>query len=150
VIVLQSKINFDKIANHAKTLYTTGFSCSESIVCAIRDEMKLDLPREIIAMASGFSAGMSSGCACGALTGGVMALGIFFGKSELGHDSTRVRELSNELYEYFRNTTNKESVYCRTLTSGLDMSLGEHKSQCAEYVGAVAKKVSEIVNREML
>jgi C_GCAxxG_C_C family probable redox protein len=47
------------------------------------DEFALPLPDAVISMASGFPVGMGgSGCTCGAIVGGIMAIGMFFGRTE--------------------------------------------------------------------
>ena len=52
-------------------------------MCTIRDEFKLDVPKEVIAMSSGMAVGAGkSGCVCGAFNGGLLALGMFFGRTE--------------------------------------------------------------------
>ena len=41
--------------------------------------MRLDVPEDVIRMASGMAIGVGkSGCICGALNGGVLAIGMFF------------------------------------------------------------------------
>lgn len=43
-------------------------------MCTIRDEFKLDVPKEVIAMSSGMAVGAGkSGCVCGAFNGGLLA-----------------------------------------------------------------------------
>ena len=54
-------------------------------MCTIRDEFKLDVPKEVIAMSSGMAVGAGkSGCVCGAFNGGLLALGMFFGRHRTG------------------------------------------------------------------
>lgn len=69
----------NRIRKQAEDYYRQGdYYCSEAIIRTIRDEFK---PDNVIAMASGFPVGMGgSGCTCGALVGGIMALGLFFGR----------------------------------------------------------------------
>lgn len=145
-----TEISLNKVQKTAEELYRDGFSCSESLLSAMLDCFELDIPREVIAMSSGFSAGMgNSGCVCGALSGGVMTLGIFFGRTELDDPKpTKNHELAKELHDYFKEETGKNVVCCRVLTEGLDMSIGEHKSQCVQFVGAIARKVAELIVRE--
>lgn len=48
-------------------------------MAAIRDNFELDVPKEVIAMASGMAVGVGrSGGMCGALNDGILALGLFF------------------------------------------------------------------------
>lgn len=79
-----NNIDFDKIRKVAEDYYRNGdFYCSEAVVKTIRDEFKIEVSDDVIAMASGFPVGMGgSGCTCGAITGGIMALGMVFGRKE--------------------------------------------------------------------
>lgn len=71
------------IRKKAEDYYRNGdYFCSESIVKTIKDEFGLNVPDDVIAMASGFPIGIGgSGCTCGAIVGGIMALGLFFGRT---------------------------------------------------------------------
>lgn len=67
----------------AEKKFKDGYYCCEALVSAIRDEFQLDVPEEVIAMASGMAVGAGkSGCVCGAFNGGILALGLFFGRTE--------------------------------------------------------------------
>ena len=46
----------------------------------VNDYLGRPIPAKAVKMASGFPVGMgTAGCACGALSGGIMALGLKFG-----------------------------------------------------------------------
>jgi C_GCAxxG_C_C family probable redox protein len=63
------------------------FRCSEAVLRVIWENFKTDLPEEIVSLATGFPHGVGgSGCICGALAGGTMALGMFFGRSAAGEE----------------------------------------------------------------
>jgi len=148
---MKKEINLKEVELAAESLYKRGgFSCSESVMSTIIDCFELQIPKEVIALTSGFSGGIGkSGCTCGALAGGVMALGIFFGRSEEGDPKVKKNhELTNELYQAFYTRTEKDAVCCRVLTKGFDMEVGEHKNHCSKYVGFIARKVAEIIIRE--
>ncbi|MBM6838794.1 C-GCAxxG-C-C family protein, partial [Clostridium saudiense] len=130
--------------------YRNGdFFCSEAIVKTIKDEFELPVSDEIVAAASGFPIGIGgSGCTCGAVSGGVMALGLVFGRQEAKDPKVRkTMELTKELHEKFRK--NHKSLCCRILTKGLDMGSGEHKEQCISFTGEVAEEVAKIIVREL-
>jgi C_GCAxxG_C_C family probable redox protein len=54
-----------------------GYNCAESIVKAINEEKKLNIP---VAIASSFGAGMTVGTTCGAISGALMVLGAVKGR----------------------------------------------------------------------
>ncbi len=146
------EISVKKVQKDAEDLFRGGFYCSEALMCAIRDNFQLDCSDEVIAMASGMPVGIGkSGCICGALNGGVMALGCFFGRTRpmVGDpQSDKNIAVAHELHDWFKTATGKNATCCRILTREFDKSKGEHKEQCIYYTGIVAAKVAEIVIRE--
>ena len=54
-------------------------------MCTIRDEFKLDVPKEVIAMSSGMAVGAGkSGCVCGAFNGGLLCTWNVLWKNRAG------------------------------------------------------------------
>lgn len=51
------------------------YNCAESTLHALNDEYKLGLTKEDIKLVSGFGGGCGCGIVCGALAGGIAALG---------------------------------------------------------------------------
>ena len=75
---IKKEVSVSKVAKDAEELFRGGFFCSEAVVSSIRSNFELDIPEEVISMASGFPVGIGRAkCLCGAVSGGVMALGIF-------------------------------------------------------------------------
>lgn len=146
----KKEVSVKKIAKDAEELFRGGFFCSEAVVSSIRTNFELDLPEEIVAMASGFPVGIGrSKCLCGAVSGGVMALGIFFGRTvQKDIKVEKNLEVAKELHDYFKVANGKNVLCCRILTKEFDMASGEHKEQCIHFTGLVAGKVAEIVVRE--
>lgn len=147
------EISIKKVREDAENYFRKGeFYCSEAIVAAIKDNFKVDMPDEMIAMASGFPVGIGkSKCTCGAISGAVLSIGYFFGrtKGSTPQDprSVKALELALELQQYFKGK-NKVSC-CSILTKGMDMSSGEHKTQCIKFTGEMAEKTAEIIVREL-
>jgi C_GCAxxG_C_C family probable redox protein len=143
------QVDAERIKNIAEGYHRNGdFYCSESVVKTIKDEFELPIPDDIIAAASGFAVGIGgSGCTCGAVTGGIMALGLFFGRTEAKDNRVnKVQALSNELHEFFRNR--HKGLCCRVLTKGMELGSPEHTAQCVSFTGEVAKEVAKIIIRE--
>ena len=138
----------------AERKFKGGYYCCEALMSAIREEFKLDVPEEVIAMSSGMAVGIGkSGCCCGAFNGGVLALGLFFGRTEqdgpTNPKSVKCMELCHELHEWFKEANKKNAICCRVLTREFDKGKGEHKEQCIWFTGLCAWKVSQIVCREL-
>jgi len=125
------------------------YYCSEAIVKVINDEFDLGYPASVIKMASGFPIGIgSAGCACGAVTGGVMALGMVFGRNLPGDPCIdRCLALSRELHALFMRRHG--CICCRTLTHGMVMKSPEHLRQCIGFTGEVAEETAKIILREL-
>ena len=78
-----TEISPREVQHIAEKKFKDGYYCCEALMSAVRDAFKLDVPEEVIAMSSGMAVGIGkSGCACGAFNGGVLALGMFFGRTE--------------------------------------------------------------------
>ncbi|SHJ56826.1 C_GCAxxG_C_C family probable redox protein [Hathewaya proteolytica DSM 3090] len=148
---IKKEVSVEKIRKDAEELFRGGFFCSEAVVSAIRSNFELDIPEEVIAMASGFPVGIGrSKCLCGAVSGGVLALGIFFGRTKQGDPKVEKNlAVAKELHDYFKENNGKNALCCRILTKEFDMGAGEHKEQCIRFTGMVAAKVAEIVIREL-
>lgn len=136
----------DKIRAHAEQMYRDGeFYCSEAVVKAVLEGFGEQVSHSTLAMSSGFPVGIGGAeCLCGALGGGVMAIGYFFGRSEAkGGEVAQAMRLSNQLHKQFiaRNRT----TCCRALTKGLAKGSPDHLLQCVRITGDVAQDVAQIV-----
>ena len=124
-------VDLERIRKIAEDYYRNGdFYCSEAVVKTIIDEFQIDVSEDVIKMASGFPVGMGGmGCTCGALTGGVMAIGLVYGRSQ-GKDPkvNKAMELSAKLYQIFCER-HKVSC-CKVLTRGMEKGSPEHMEQC--------------------
>lgn len=137
----------------AEKSFKGGYYCCEALMSVIREEFKLDVPKEVIAMASGMAVGVGkAGCVCGALNGGVLALGMIFGRTEqtgpTDPASIKCMELTKELHDWFKGANGKNIICCRALTKEFNMGKGDHKEQCIYYTGLCAWKVAQILCRE--
>lgn len=149
------KINLQQIKNKAEEYYRSGdFYCSEAIVKTYIEEFDLDLPDDVIAMASSFPVGMgNSGCSCGAVIGAQMMLGYFFGRRQAGDNKVnKTMELSAELHDYFREEHG--SLCCRILTKDFKVGSKAHIKQCIDFTGEMAyvaaKKICDELELEYI
>lgn len=148
------EVSLRELKKHAEDKYRNGFFCCEALMSAVHEDFMLDVPEEVIAMSSGMAVGVGrSGCLCGALNGGVLALGMMFGRTQPNGpkdpEVNRVMKFTNELHDWFKKANKKNATCCRVLTREFDMGKGEHKEQCIRYTGLVAYKTGEIICREL-
>lgn len=143
------KVNLQQVYDDAGELFKKGdFFCSEAIVATIRETFDKNMPIEVISTASGFPVGVGKQkCMCGAISGGVISLGYFFGRTQ-GKDPkvAKTLELTAELHNAFK-AKNKVAC-CSILTKGMDMASGEHKAQCVRFTSEMAKETARIIARE--
>jgi C_GCAxxG_C_C family probable redox protein len=147
---MNSIIDLQRIRTTAEDYYRSGdFFCSEAIVKTIKDEFGLSVSDDVIAMASGFPVGMGgSGCTCGAVAGGIMAIGLFFGRTQPKDTKVnKAMELSKELHDAFMEK--HKCLCCRVLTKGMTLGSPEHMEQCISFTGEVAEEAARIIIREL-
>lgn len=109
---VKQEVSVKKIAKDAEEYYRGGYFCCEAVMASVRDNFELDVPKEVIAMSSGMAVGAGrSGCMCGALNGGILALGLFFGRTEQNGPKdpkvVKCMELVNELHSWFKVANKK-------------------------------------------
>ncbi|HHW29383.1 MAG TPA: hypothetical protein GXX21_07500 [Syntrophomonadaceae bacterium] len=147
---MEKIIDLQRIEKRAGDYYRRGdYYCSEAIVKTIKDEFELPLPDDVIAMASGFPVGIGgAGCTCGAINGGVLALGMFFGRKTEGDPCVnKVMALAKELHDTFKRR--HKSTCCRVLTKGMELGSEDHMKQCIALTGEVAAETARLILREL-
>jgi C_GCAxxG_C_C family probable redox protein len=118
----------------AEQLYRSGkYHCAEAVMETIRRHFAADLPESIVGTVSGFGGGSSSGCICGAVSGGTVALGLVLA------DKKETTRLTKELHTWFRE---KYGVTCCKIIRE------NHKGVCPVLTGEVAGKVAEMLGRK--
>lgn len=122
---------FEDCAARAGELFDRGFNCTQAVLQATTGRED----PELLAMADGFGGGIGdTGCLCGAITGGVMALGLN-GKAD------RSAELMTTFKEKFRTTC------CRGLSKDHQWLSKEHLADCREITTATARMVEELLQK---
>lgn len=120
--------------------YKKGYSCSESVVLAAIDAGICD--KNLLAVATSFSGGMSSGCLCGAVAGAQMVIGANFGKQTLNQKDDTAREKAREFIEEFKKK--RKATCCKVLSSGFEFHSLERKQNCTTLVEECAKILEDI------
>lgn len=142
--------DLQKMRQKAESYYMAGdFYCSETVLKVIFENFETELSEDIVSLASAFPHGVGgSGCICGALVGGTMAIGMFFGRSVAKEDGKvkKAMELSNELHNLFKKK--HRAACCRVLTKNIKHGSPEHIQQCARLAGEVTEETAKIIIRE--
>ena len=144
------QIVIDLIGARAQNLFLTGqLRCTEAVLTVVNQGLRGDLPPGLaIRLASGLPDGLGgSGCLCGALNGGVLALGLFLGRNRPGYgNGQRVRRSTRVLHDRFRETFG--STCCRTLTRDCRHDRDLHFKHCAELTAEAARMAARIILQE--
>lgn len=149
-VLLSSK---DDIVNLAKSFAEKGWLCSESVLLAIREW--LGIRNELIPkIASGFGAGIGgSGSVCGAISGGVIALGLKLGRVDPKQENrayTSSIELLARFKKEFGHVTCRELTGCDFISETGRKRYADEKmwtTKCRQYIADATAIVFEIISR---
>lgn len=118
----------------AEALYRSGkYHCAEAVMESIRRKFSAETPETVVAAVSGFGGGSGSGCICGAVSGGTVALGLVLG------DKKQTAHLTRELHAWFKE---KYGVTCCSI-----IRKENDKGICPKLTGEVAGKIAEMLER---
>jgi len=120
----------NSLSETATKHFKDGYNCSQSVLLSMVEYWKFK-DELIPKVATAFGGGMARcGSACGALTGGLMAIGIKYGTNEpLSEKAARAYELAETFYRRFEKQNG--STICRELL-GLDLSDTEQRKKARE------------------
>ena len=131
------------VGSRAAELFRSGsYRCSGAVLCAVNEAAADPMPSDIAKLAAGFSGGIGQGCMCGALSGGILALGLALGQSFPGADNRSVTAASKELHTWFVKANG--SSCCRVLIKGKGFG---KKAHCTSLTKETAAKTAEIICR---
>jgi C_GCAxxG_C_C family probable redox protein len=131
----------------ARNLFLTRqLQCAQAVLCSLNEGLRGGLRRDVAArLASGLAEGLGGGgCLCGAVSGGVLAIGLFMGKDgrtllNASGSSFSTALLHREFAERFG------SACCKVLSKKVKHDGKAHFDQCAELTGAAAEIASRII-----
>jgi C_GCAxxG_C_C family probable redox protein len=117
----------------AESLYRSGrYHCAEAVMEAVRKNFSPETPGSVVSAVSGFGGGSGTGCICGAVSGGTVALGLLLA------DKKATSHMTRELHTWFKE---RYGVTCCTIIRQT------HKGACPVLTGEVAGKIAEMLSR---
>ncbi len=138
------------VADRAENLFRNhGLSCSEAVLLVLNRGFGGGLPDETcLGLGGGFGGGIGgSGCVCGALSGAVMALGLFLGPGlPEGMGKKNFKQLVGGLHDRFRERSG--SVCCRELIADFRERKSERRHFCQGLTGWVAGETARLILAE--
>lgn len=118
----------------AEELYRSGkYHCAEAVLETMRVHFAPDTPESVVASVSGFGGGSGSGCICGAVAAGTVALGMIL------QEKKATAHMTKELHSWFKDKYG--ATCCKVIRARNDKGL------CPELTGEVAEKVAEMLDR---
>lgn len=143
----------ERIEKKAKKMFgADGLFCAESVLTAVSDEANVISPL-IPRIATGFCGGFArTRGTCGAVTGGMMALGILYGRDDAKQPYEPVYKKVRQFLRLFEEEFG--SINCFELT-GFDLSKQKERlafaekgmiEKCRHFTGRAARLVAELSN----
>jgi C_GCAxxG_C_C family probable redox protein len=103
----------EELCQKAITRFQSGYNCAQSVLLTLAEHIDPEGKNELIPkIATGFGGGIGRcGSVCGALTGGIMAVGIKYGTDEPGVEK-RAKAYANAQALYKQFQKQHGSVMC--------------------------------------
>jgi C_GCAxxG_C_C family probable redox protein len=144
--VKEKTMTREDVERKAFDYFVSGYHCAEAISRAIVERYAEEPSSEVPKVASGFLGGIGATHqdVCGALTGGIIAIGYLFGRMEPGEDIQEARELAST----FRSRFIEE--FGSTNCSALLDRLGEQEKglKCKRLTATAAGLLSELLREK--
>lgn len=136
--------------------FLSGYNCAQSVLFAYGPDLGLDADTAL-KISTGFGGGIArQGEVCGAITGGVMVLGLKYGRG-IQQDRTATDNTCQKTIELMSQFKKRHgSCQCRELLNGCDLTTAEGKLRfkeqdlkyktCVGCVQTVVETLEKIVN----
>lgn len=140
---MDKKRMIDEVRKKAEGYFARGeFFCSEAVVHTINELLGWPYEKDVVRMASGFPIGLGkSGCLCGAVSGGAMALGMAYGREHGEAMNDKMFPASKALHDHIRDMY--KSTCCRVMIRDFEFTSPERKAHCVGITGEVAAWIAE-------
>ncbi len=134
-----------EVGKKAFDYHNSGFHCAEAVLKAVVETYGPGISQDITKVATAFGGGVgrTHQDICGAISGGVIALGCLFGRNEPGSNWKDAYELAAELKRRFvleHGTTNCGALLA---TFGPQENMMRCKRLSGEVAGMLAKILEE-------
>lgn len=151
----QNKQEKQDIAEIAGEYFKKGLNCSECVFQSFLDTHEIDIPKEVIGLATGFGGGMGqTRNTCGAITGAVLALSALRGRKNPLEKETpkeRIQQLQQVYIPFGEMVREIEQHYGTLICKELSAPYGDFKGkarkqnckQIITYCAALASKYAQ-------
>jgi C_GCAxxG_C_C family probable redox protein len=131
--------------------YAEGLNCSERVFLIVHSLLETDISSETVALMSGFGGGVAGtrDNMCGALSGGVAAIGLMYGRRNPPKGNReRAYEVSKDFVGRFKTkfgTTICGELIGDLLREATEESEEKRKARCSQYTLNGAKMCAETI-----
>jgi C_GCAxxG_C_C family probable redox protein len=134
----------EDVRSKAKMYFSQGYNCAQAVAVSNIEAFQVEALQgqtEIIRqIAAGFGGGMNAGCACGALTGGVMAISLLLAGPDTKGFDKEVADIVAKLHQRFVNEFGL--ACCRGIRKKLSPF---NNKRCKEITGTTAAITMELL-----
>ena len=128
---------------HADECWADNLNCAESVLRGVCFAQSVELTDQAKKMATPFGGGIGrSEDVCGALVGGVLAIGVSLGRTAPEEDRLASYEAAGKLYKAFHACFG--STCCKVLNKS-DFKTPQHRTRCGEYVSGATRLAIQIL-----
>lgn len=132
-----------KIGQNAIAYMQSGLSCAEATLKAVLEAFNANSNPAIPRVASGFGGGVGGTHdeLCGAVSGGVMAMGYLLGRTNGAEDVQQLKDLAATFRQQFIDEYG--TTHCQTLLD--DFGPDETTEECRAMVGETAERLGQLL-----
>jgi C_GCAxxG_C_C family probable redox protein len=144
--ISQTETVIAQIRERARNLFETRqMLCTEAVVVALNHGLDGGLTdAQVVALTAPFCMGLGeSGCMCGALSGAVMATGLFLGKDRPYPNRGDMRDSARQLHDAFKASNG--ATCCRVLSKKVKHDKKAHLQQCADLTAESAEMAARLI-----
>ena len=142
----QAEVLIAQAKKRAGNLFQTRqLMCAEAVVVTLNSALNGGLSDDqAVAIAAPFSIALGdSGCICGALSGAVLACGLFVGNHQPYHHRQHIREIARQLHDTFKATNG--STCCRVLSRSVLHDRQAHFHKCANLTASATEMAAKVI-----
>ena len=135
------------IKDRAENLFVTKqLMCADTVLTVLNNGLGGGLSSDVILrLTSGFPDGLGgAGCTCGAVSGGVLALGLFLGGRGPGQMGRKhVMFTARKLHDLFKDCYG--SICCKVLIKKIPCGSRQHFKHCAKLTGTATEMAGRLI-----
>ncbi|MGM0646497.1 MAG: C-GCAxxG-C-C family protein [Thermodesulfobacteriota bacterium] len=142
----EAKAVIAPMRERAENLYATKqLLCTEAVLVALNEGFQGGLTEEqAVGLTAGLTIGLGgSGCLCGAVSGGVLGIGLVLGGSAPHRHRATIRGVVNRFHDQFKTT--HHSTCCRILAREVKNDAQAHFLHCQNLTGEATQMAAESI-----